>query len=186
MSFPITIRPYRLQDIPALYTAVVASRDELSRWLPWCHPDYSMEDTTGWVREQLEAFPAGREYAFAVFDSAGSLVGGCGLNRVMPHDGVANLGYWVHSAYRRRGIAVQATRMLVDWAFAHTELVRLEVVVSVHNIASQRTATKAGAVREGLLRSRIMLEGTPHDAVIYSFIRRDLESGAVTLDVRSR
>jgi len=71
----------------------------------------------------------------------------------------------------RRGIASEAVRLVREWAFEHTDLVRLEVVVAVENLASQRVAEKAGAFREGILRSRLMLQGSTHDAVMYSFSR---------------
>jgi len=50
-------------------------------------------------------------------------------------------------------------------------LVRLEVVVSVENAASLRVAEKAGAIREGVLRSRLLLHGRMHDAVMLAFVR---------------
>jgi len=81
------------------------------------------------------------------------------------------LGYWVRTSAARRGVATTAVRQLVDWGFEHTDLVRMEVLVSTHNVASLRTASKAGAEREGVLRSRLWLHGLAHDAVVFSFIR---------------
>jgi ribosomal-protein-serine acetyltransferase len=52
----------------------------------------------------------------------------------------------------------------------------LEIVVSTVNIASLRVAEKAGAVREGTLQSRLLLHGVTHDAVVFSFVRKDFES----------
>ena len=62
-------------------------------------------------------------------------------------------------------------KLLVAWAFANTDFCRLEVIASVENVPSQRVAEKAGAVREGVLRSRIKVQDRMHDAVIYSFVR---------------
>jgi RimJ/RimL family protein N-acetyltransferase len=39
-------------------------------------------------------------------------------------------------------------------------------------------AEKVGAVREGVLRNRLMLHGTIHDAVIFSLIPDDLATPA--------
>jgi len=57
------------------------------------------------------------------------------------------------------------------WAFASTELVRLEILVAISNLPSQRVAEKAGAVREGVLRRRLLLHGVSHDAVMFSLTR---------------
>lgn len=172
MSDPaIHIRPFRQDDVQALYEAVDESRHALTRWLPWCHETYSIADSQSWVQSQLEAFPAGTMYSFVICDPAGRILGGCGLNHIDRTDRVANLGYWVRSSAAGRGIATAAIRRLVEWSFASTDLERLEVLVAVDNTASQRAAVKAGAVREGILRKRVSLQGASHDCVVYSFVR---------------
>jgi len=42
---PLLIRPYREEDAGALYEAVRESLSEVSRWLPWCHENYSIEES---------------------------------------------------------------------------------------------------------------------------------------------
>jgi ribosomal-protein-serine acetyltransferase len=81
------------------------------------------------------------------------------------------VGYWVRSSATPQGVATAALQRLVQWAFQHTALMRLEVVVSTQNAASLRVAEKAGAVREGVLRKRLLLHGVWHDAVLFSFVR---------------
>jgi RimJ/RimL family protein N-acetyltransferase len=61
-----------------------------------------------------------------------------------------------------------------NWAFESTELVRLEIVVATGNTASHRVAEKVGAIREGVLRRRLLLHGHPHDATMFSLIRDDI------------
>ena len=73
----------------------------------------------------------------------------------------------------RRGVATEAVRQVADFAFGNTDLVRLEIVCAVGNDASQRVAERAGAVREGVLRHRLLLHGQPVDAVMYSVVRRE-------------
>jgi RimJ/RimL family protein N-acetyltransferase len=64
--------------------------------------------------------------------------------------------------------------MLVHLAFEQLGLVRVEIVVAVGNEASQRVAQKVGALREGILRNRIVLGDKIYDAVMYSLIPEDL------------
>ncbi len=51
---------------------------------------------------------------------------------------------------------------------------RIEIVVTVGNDASKRVAEKVGATREGLLRNRLNIHNTIHDAFMYSLIPSDL------------
>ena len=173
MNLPpsISIRPYALDDIPRLFEAAIESRTDLGSWLPWCHPGYSIEDSRQWVESQIPAFQHGTEFSFVIVDAANRLLGGCGLNYLDRPNRRANLGYWVRSSDRGRGVAMAAVKLLVAWAFANTDFCRLEIIASVEHLPSQRVAEKAGAVREGVLRSRIKLHDRMHDAVIYSVVR---------------
>jgi RimJ/RimL family protein N-acetyltransferase len=172
-TLSISLDPYTLDDAQPVFEAVNESRAELSRWMPWCHPTYSLQDSRSWVQSQVKAFAEGAEYSFVVRDPSGFVVGACGLNHLDRLNRTANLGYWVRSSQTRRGIASAAARQLASWAFTHTDLLRLEVLASTENTASQRVALKAGAVREGILRSRLLLSGRSHDGTVYSFVRGD-------------
>ena len=120
---------------------------------------------------KVAAFEEGTEFEFVIASDEGHYLVGCGLNRIDTLNRRANLGYLVKSSAVGRGAATAATCLLVEWGFANTELHRLEVIVSTRNTASLRVAEKAGAVREGVLRNRLLLAGEWHDAVMHSFVR---------------
>jgi RimJ/RimL family protein N-acetyltransferase len=166
-----TIRPYRADDAKGLYEAASESIADMSPWLPWCHPDYSMQEATEWARLQARRAADGREFVFVVAGPSGEFLGGCGVNQVNAIHRFGNLGYWVRSSATGRGVAREAVRQTAELVFRETDLVRLEIVCAVENRRSQRVAEGAGAVREGVLRSRILLHGKPVDAVMYSLVR---------------
>jgi ribosomal-protein-serine acetyltransferase len=167
----VAIRPYRLEDAAPLFAAAIESIPAVFPWLPWCHPGYTLKDATEWLSIQVMRWSAREELQFAIVTEGDHYLGGCGLNGINREHGYANLGYWVRSAATGRGVAPRAVQLLRDWAFAHTDLVRLEVVVAAGNTRSARVAEKAGATLEGLLRGRIRLHGRVHDALMYSFTR---------------
>ncbi len=166
------IRPYTPEDARALWEAARESVAEVGRWLPWCHPQYSMADADEWIRSRAPLAADGREYTFAIVGADGRFLGGCGLNQINRIHRFANLGYWVRTPATRHGVATEAVRQIADFAFGNTDLVRLEIVCAVGNDASQRVAERAGAAREGVLRHRLLLRGQAVDAVMYSLVRR--------------
>lgn len=173
----VLLRPYREDDVGAIYDAVRESMASIGRWQTWCHAGYSLADARAWVLWQVDAFAAGTDHEFVVTDAEGALLGACGLNAIDRAHRRANLGYWVRAAAQGRGVATAAVRRLAAWAFAHTDLVRLEIVAAVGNVASRRVAEKAGAAREGVARSRLLVHGVVHDAVIYSLVREPQGTG---------
>ncbi len=151
------------------------SVSEVRPFMPWCRPDLTVEDARSWIGAQVAAFESRTAFEFVIVSVDGRFLGGCGLNQIDDANRRANLGYWVRSSATRGGVATAAIRQLVPWAFTKTDLVRLEVVVSAENAASLRAAEKSGAVREGVLRERLVLHGKSHDAVMFSFVRSDTQ-----------
>jgi RimJ/RimL family protein N-acetyltransferase len=165
------IRPYQPQDAEPLFEAARESTGDVFPWLEWCHAQYSLAEAVEWVASRAALFAEGTEYAFAIVGDDGRYLGGCGLNQVNRLHRFANLGYWVRSSATGRGVAREAVRQVAAFAFQETDLERLEIVCAVGNTRSQRVAERAGAVREGILKSRLVLHGRSVDAVMFSLVR---------------
>ena len=166
----VRIRPYTTGDEKALFEAARESIADVHPWLPWCHPGYTWDEAASWIALQRSNWQTGSEFQFAVTSSEGRFIGGCGINFINPEHNFANLGYWIRSSETGAGRAVEAVRLLKDWVFSKTELVRLELVVATANTRSARVAEKAGARLEGTLRNRLKVHGKVHDAYMFSFV----------------
>ncbi len=177
-SSGFAIRPFAAGDAPALHAAVRESIASLSRLFPWCSADYALADAEARVVACMAAWREGSEYPFGIFARDGApevdgsdgerLLGCVGLNRLDHGARSANLGYWIGETHRGRGIATRAAASTAAFGFRELGLARIEIVVLPGNIASQRVAGKLGAVREGLVPDRIVLDGRPVDAVLFS------------------
>jgi len=167
----VKIRRYCADDIPSLFEAARESTKEMLAWLSWCHPNYTVEESRSFVLSSETAWNEKTRFAFAVFDvSSGLFLGGVGLNQINRNHNFANLGYWVRSSQTGRGVATAATLLAAEFGFEDLGLNRIEILTATGNAASGRVAENAGAKREGILRNRLLLHNSPHDAVIYSLI----------------
>jgi ribosomal-protein-serine acetyltransferase len=166
-----SLRPYEAGDAEALYEAARESVDDVFPWLPWCHPGYTMAEALEWARSRARLAADGIEYNFVIAGADGRFLGGCGINQINRIHRFANLGYWVRSSATGLGVATRAVRQLAGFAFGNTDLLRLEIVCAVGNRRSQRVAERAGAVREGVLRRRLLIRGEAVDAVMFSLVR---------------
>ena len=170
----ILIRPLRAEDIPAEYEAVCESIPEVSTWMAWCHPGYTIEETTAFITSREEAWKNDTDYGFGVFDAAtGKFLGGVGLNFINRVHNCANLGYWVRTSCTGRGVASSAARLAARYGLEQLGFQRIEILAAIGNLPSQRAAEKAGAVREAVLRKRLLVKGEPQDAVLYSLVAED-------------
>jgi len=170
----IGLRQFTLEDAPSLFNAVHESMTQLSAWMVWAHPKYSMEETQSFVSKCGPGWEKGEQYSFAIVDVRdGQFLGSVGLSAINRAHGFANLGYWVRVRKTRHGVGTSATRMAARFSFETLGLNRVELLVPTANVASQRVAEKAGAKREGVLRKRLRLNGVAHDAFVYSFVPED-------------
>jgi RimJ/RimL family protein N-acetyltransferase len=143
--------------------------------MPWCHPAYSQHESQSWIRATIEGHATGTMFDFAVFDAQGRYAGACGINQIQSAYRCANLGFWIRTSACGHGLASTAARRVCQWAFANTSLNRLEILMAVSNVPSQRVALKLNAHYEGRLRSRLLLTNGPSDAFVYSIVRGDFE-----------
>jgi RimJ/RimL family protein N-acetyltransferase len=170
----ILVRPLTDDDTAALHRAVHASIDSLSYWLPWCHADYSEVDAAEWIAYSIRAWEARNGFPLGVFDRSGELIGGVGLSHVDRTSNMANIGYWVSAPHCGKGVATTAARLAARIGFEELGFTRLEIVVLTENLVSHRVAMKLGATRETEARNRLMFQGRPANAVVYSLIPGDL------------
>lgn len=181
----IILRAYEESFVPLLFEAASESKGgDFSYWMPWCHENYTIEESREFVEKTVEnwknssdAWREDSQFGYAIFDSeTDKFLGGTGLNKPNTDYKFFNLGYWVRTSEQNRGIASLATRVLAKAAFEDLpELNRIEIVAAVENISSQKAAEKAGATREGILRNRLIIGGRIHDGVMFSLVREDFQ-----------
>jgi ribosomal-protein-serine acetyltransferase len=173
----ITLKKYEMEFAPLLYNVARESTGgEFTRWMPWCHENYTLAESEYFIEGSIENWKTETEFDYAIFlNETNKFVGGISLNLFNWQRKLSNLGYWVSVGSQNQGIAHTATKMLVENAFQDTDLNRIEIVVATENYVSQKTAEKSGAIREGVLRQLISVGGTFHDAVVFSFLRSDFD-----------
>lgn len=135
----LVLRPFRLSDGPTVEE--LAGAFDVAKMLDVVPFPYPAGDGARWIATHDDNRAAGAEYPFAI-EMDGKLVGSVGLNRET--DGLFHLGYWIGMPYWGKGIATEAARLAL--AFAFDDLVEPEVKSGHYadNHASGRVMTKLG------------------------------------------
>ena len=74
-----------------------------------------------------------------------------------------------------KGIATEAGRVILEYAFGRLELNRVGAVCMVENAASRRVLDKLGFEFEGIARQEIMKDGVYYDVAHYGLLSEDFE-----------
>jgi RimJ/RimL family protein N-acetyltransferase len=120
-----------------------------------------------------DALPARIQDAWAwVVEVDGDPIGAVGA-RARHIPGLADLGYWIVGRARGHGFAAEATERAAALLFAEG-VVRLQAVVELWNVASQRTLENARFQCEGLLRAYVAYPDEPRgDVYLYARLSDD-------------
>jgi len=133
-------------------------------------PDH--RDVARMCAEAAADWLAGRVARLTIRDAAsGAFAGDIGLFHFEPPTGQAMTGYDLLPAWRGRGYATRAVRLLAGWAFTQVGVARLIAGTTPDNVASQRVLERAGFQREGYQRARLPgPAGTRIDDVLYALL----------------
>jgi len=174
-SAGFVLRPYLADDAAAFAAAVRESMATLGPWMPWAEAGFDEAQALAWFAACDAGRADGSSHEFGIF-RGGVFVGGAGLNQLNPAHALCNLGYWVRTSAQRQGAASAAVVALAHYAFRDLNQTRVEIVVAEGNDASLGVARKAGAVHECLARNRLVLDGAPVAAHVFSLVPGDLRT----------
>lgn len=169
----ISIRQYKEEDIPSFYQAVIESKAEISKWLPWCHENYSLEDATKWINEQVPQIWQSKNGCEFVIAKSGhnKIIGGCCLEQIDFIRREANIGYWIHSGETGKGIATFACHFLIDYGFNELNLERINVIPSSKNTPSKKVAEKLPYDSIEIVKNGFKIRESISDALVYIITR---------------
>ncbi len=173
------LRRFRDSDVDAV---VEGCTDPVTRhWLADLPTPYTAYEALAYIQSRENEHAAGRGIYWAAAEpGTDRCVGSFGLMDIQPADGSAEIGYWVHPAARARGVASEATRMIVRHAAIPDSdgglgLRRLTLHAAASNLASQRVAENAGFVLTGRQRAAERLgDGSVEDLLDYDLICADV------------
>jgi len=98
-------------------------------------------------------------------------IGSAGLHHISfsDHNATFAIGIWVTSLYSK-GIGVEATNMVLKFAFEVMKLHRVELKVLDYNKRGIRCYERCGFRQEGILRENAYIEGEYHSDIIMSIL----------------
>ncbi|MBD5654622.1 MAG: GNAT family N-acetyltransferase [Candidatus Eremiobacteraeota bacterium] len=87
--------------------------------------------------------------------------------------GAAEIGYSILAPFRGGGLATEAARAIVDFAFRDSDLRQVDACCVPENVASRRLLAKAGFAEIRIQKNGAIVRGRPVDIVIFEAYRDD-------------
>jgi RimJ/RimL family protein N-acetyltransferase len=143
----------------------------------WRHMRYGMIRTEAglrtWIQELLRLQEQGSDLPFAVIHLPSER--SVGVTRYLEirleHRALEIGGTWYGLAYQRTAVNTESKYLLLQHAFETLGAIRVQFKTDARNLRSQRSIERIGAVKEGVLRSHMILpDGFVRDTVVYSIL----------------
>ncbi len=169
------VRGYLPGDGEPLVEALTASYDHLKTFMPWAKPDPSLAEMEQFARRARGNYLKSEDFVLGIFDAEEQrLLGGSGfhLRGDSLENRAAEIGMWIRAESAGQGLGTRVLRALVAWGFSDWPWERLAWRCDARNVASRRTAEKAGFELEGILRGeRRQEDGSRVDTCCYAVLR---------------
>lgn len=165
----VEIREWKRSDAGALAKLLNNKKilDNLRDGLPY---PYTESDALDYINSCLSS-DKNAVFCFAIVFND-NLVGSMGVFRQQNiHRRTAEIGYYVGEKFWGNGIATNAVKLVTDYVFENTDIVRIFAEPFADNTASCRVLEKSGFVFEGVLRNNAFKNGKIRDMIMYSLVR---------------
>lgn len=167
----LRLRAFRDDDVDALF-AIYSDARVMRYWsfAAWTERRQAEEKLALIARQvrETEMFP------WAIADRQDDrLIGGVTLFAIDRTHRRGEIGYNLHPDHQGKGLANEAVRLALRFAFDRLGLERIEADIDPRNEASCRFVEKLGFLREGLLRRRWRVADEVCDTALYGLLRED-------------
>ena len=151
----VSLRPPAESDVSKIFEAC---QDPLIPRFTTVPAEYTMAHALEFVQRVPASLELRREFPFVIEFGAGDekeFAGVISLHTISIENHRAEIGYWMSSPMRGKGIGTIAAKMITNYGFLTMGFLRIEAAVDVDNLASQKLLIGAGYSKEGILRQRV-------------------------------
>ena len=172
----LRLRPYRPTDAAAMFA--LYSDPRVMRY--WSFPPWREQaQAAAYLERVIAETGAGQVLAWAVAQREDDLlVGTATLHSWHRDQARAEIGYSLSPAHQGRGLASEALRAVLGYAFGALGLRRVEADVDPRNGASCRLLERLGFRQEGLLRARWEVAGEVCDSAFFGLLADEFLAAA--------
>jgi ribosomal-protein-alanine N-acetyltransferase len=140
-------------------------------------PFTELKESAELIRELAEGYRNRTmvEWGVTLKEKGGTVLGLFGYANWSHTTRQAEIGYCLHKAYWKQGIALEALKTIVAFGFDSMDLNRIHACPWTENTPSTRILEKLGFVLEGVRRDEYWEYGAFHDEALYALLRREYQ-----------
>lgn len=170
----LILRDMRRSDAKDMFE--YSSNPKTTQYLLWdVHED--LDYTKLFISSVIAKYKTGGYNDWAiVYKDNGKMIGTCGFTRIDAENRVAEVGYVINPKYWNMGIATEAVKKVVAFAFDTLNMHRVEAKFMLGNDASLAVMKKVGMKLEGYQRDAMYVKGKYRTIGISSVLKNEFDA----------
>lgn len=173
----LSLRIHQLPDSNELLELARRNRTSLIESFPQSAAMESIEQAQAYIAERAHWAASGNAFHYGIRNKkTHQLIGQFQIKHINWTSKSAELGYFVDSDFRRKGITTSLINLAIDELFEKRLFRRLTVRAVTTNVPSIKLAEKLGFIKEGVLRSEFTTgTGETVDNILFSKLNPELK-----------
>lgn len=168
----IQLRSFTLDDAPALFETIEASRSFLRPWMKWVDHTTKVEELTQFIQKAQTRLHQQIGLELGIFRHQ-QILGGMGMHNWDHETKKAQIGYWLCPSCEGQGLAYCCGIRFLQFLFEKPGLNKIEIHFMARNHRSAALAKRLGFQVEGLIRQSYLIHGRLEDIVITGLLKSE-------------
>lgn len=157
------LRNWKADDAESL--ALHANNKKIACFLRDGFPHtYTIEHARNWIEKMLD----NKTNIILAIEVDGKAVGGIGVHQFEDvYRKTAEIGYWLSEEYWNKGIVSEAVDAIVNFAFHHLDIIRIQAAIYQNNIISEKVLIKCGFHKEAVHKNAVIKNNILMDEILF-------------------
>ncbi|ASZ12983.1 GNAT family N-acetyltransferase [Chitinophaga pendula] len=156
----------------AIFELVKANKQQLGEWLPWVGRMTTVTHFETFVVASMKRAELGEELS-CIIRVGDAVAGRIGLYNIDGYNRIADIGYWLGTAYQGQGVVTLACEELLRYAFEVLHLNRIQIKCGTLNEKSQAVPERLHFTKEGIIRQGEYVNNRFIDLYLYAMVREE-------------
>ena len=143
----------------------------LSKFMPWASVDNTEESYEKWIKNSLIEYADGKASLLAI-EYQGEIIGSSGFHNINLNLKKLEIGYWIAEKHQKKGIVTRVCRFLIDYAFTHYDIDKIEIWTVNSNTPSRSVCERLGMNLEGIISHSENIHGKLVSHAVYGLHRK--------------
>lgn len=170
-SARLILRPLNLDDTKDVFA--YAQNAQVAKYVFW-KPHKTINDTITFISDLIKAYQVENKLMWGIqLKDEAKIIGTCGFMAYYPVTKCLEIGYALNQEYWNKGYTKEALKLIIDYAFNHLDIIRIEGICVESNFASEKTMLSCDMVFEGILHDNFIKDNEIANCKIFAITKRN-------------